>query len=55
MAERIRLPPEARRGTQMRISKGWRLVTSDKKKAFKAALVGKFSSMRGRFTIFRIE
>ena len=55
MAEHIKLPPVARRGAQMKIRKGWRLVTPDRRRAFKAALVGKFNSMRGRFAIFRIE
>ncbi len=55
MAERIQLPPEAQRGAQMKIRKGWRLVTPDKRRAFKGALVGKFNSMKGRFAIFRID
>ncbi len=56
MAEQIKLPPDAPRGTKIAPQKkGWRLVTPNRRRALKAALVGKFNSMKGRFAIFRIE
>ena len=55
MAERIKLPPFAKRGHRMVVGKGWRLVTASKKRSFKAALITTYHSMGVRFAIFRIE
>jgi hypothetical protein len=55
MAERIKLPPFAKRGHKMVAGKGWRLVTASKNRSFKAALIVAYHSMGGRFAIFRIE
>jgi hypothetical protein len=55
MSEHISLPPDAKRGSQMPKRKGWRLVVPARNRAFKAALVSKFNSMKGRFAVFRIE
>ncbi len=58
MAQRILLPPEARRGTKMSSGKGWRLVTPNKKRAFKAALLTTLKTSgpnSQRLAIFRIN
>ena len=54
MAQKISLPPEASRGTQMPTGKGWRLVVPSKKKVLKAALITTFKGGDERFAIFRI-
>lgn len=54
MAQRISLPPEAARGTQMPSGKGWRLVVPSQKKVLKATLITTFKGSDGRFGIFRV-
>jgi hypothetical protein len=50
----IKLPPEAKRGSQLKTGKGWRLVTANKTRCHKAALLKAFRSAGERFAIFRI-
>ena len=57
MTQRISLPPEARRGTNLPTGKGWRLVTRNKKRAFKAALLTTLRTSgphSQRLAIFRV-
>jgi len=58
MAKHISLPPEARRGTRMATGKGWRIVTPNKRRAFKAALRTTLKTSgpnSQRLAIFRIN
>ncbi|MGH9331644.1 MAG: hypothetical protein ACRD09_14490 [Vicinamibacterales bacterium] len=50
----VKLPPEARRGAHLKTGKGWRLVTANRTRAHKAALLKTFRSAGQRFAIFRI-
>jgi hypothetical protein len=54
MAGKIRLPPEAKRGVQISIGKGYRLINPNRTRGFKVAVVGKFRSMRGSFVVLRV-
>lgn len=55
MARKVKLPQEAKRGAKIAIRRGYRLLTPDKKRAFKVAVVGKFKSMRGAFVVLRVS
>ena len=55
MAARIQLPPEAKRGAKISRRRGYRLITPNKKRAFKVAVVAKFNSMQGTFVVLRVS
>jgi hypothetical protein len=54
MSPKIKLPPEARRGTHMPSGKNWRLVTPSRRKGLKASLMTTFTSHGERYAVFRV-
>lgn len=55
MSKRVKLPPDAKSGTKMKVGKGWRLVTPKKTRTLKAALMTTYSSGRDRYAIFLLS
>jgi hypothetical protein len=55
MSKRVKLPPDAKPGTNPKIGKGWRLVNPKKTRTLKAALVTTYGSGKDRFAIFRLN
>ena len=55
MAKRVKLPPDVKPGKNLRLGKGWRLITPKKAGTLKAALVTTFTSGRDRYTIFLLQ
>ena len=54
MGTAIRLPADAKRGSQMKTGKGWRLVNAKKTRSLKAALLTTYVSKGERYAVFRV-
>ena len=55
MSKRVRLPADAKPGSNMKTGKGWRLVNPKKSRSLKAALVTTYASGRDRFAVFLLS
>lgn len=54
MAQKLTLPPVARRGTHMPTGKNWRLLTPSRRRVFKVSLLTTFNGRGTRYAIFRV-
>ena len=54
VAQKMPLPPEARRGTHIPTGKGWRLPTPSGNRVHKASLLKTFAIGKERSSIFRV-
>jgi len=55
MSKRVKLPADAKPGTNMKLGKGWRLVNPKKTRTLKAALITTYASGRDRYAIFLLS
>jgi hypothetical protein len=55
MSKRIQLPPAMKRGTRMKLGKGWRLVNPKRTGSQKAALVATYTVSGERYAVFGLR